>query len=166
MTLDFSLLDPKFSSLAQQLVQDMTDKGYGMIPYYGLRTLEAQAKLYRQSRSTALIATAIKMLKDNECDYLANIMESVGPQPRGPWSTNALPGESYHNWGLAMDCLIADDRSDDYKIYANHALELGLTAGYYFRSVDMGHVQLGSSSLPHGYNIKQINDHFVTISTD
>jgi peptidoglycan L-alanyl-D-glutamate endopeptidase CwlK len=162
MALDFTLLDPTFCPLAEQLIQTMKDKGYEINPYYGLRTLEEQAKFYRRSRPTHVVNIAIQNLRDQGCDYLADIMTSVGPQPYGPWATDALPGESYHEWGLAMDCLLTPGAASDYEIYAETARDLGLTAGYYFHDCDMGHVQLGSTNLPLGYNLKQINDYFVS----
>ncbi len=166
MILDFTLLDPSFEPLAQVLITEMEQKGYDCNPYFGIRTLQDQAKLYRQSRSTPMINAQIQLLRDQGCDYLANVLQSVGPQPTRPWATNALPGQSYHQFGLAMDCLLSLDgvsgTDDDYKIYADTAQSLGLTAGYYFKSVDMGHVQLGSASKPFGYTTKQINDHFVS----
>ena len=162
MTLDYSLLDPTFLPLAQQLVQAMTAKGYTVNPYYGIRTLAQSAALWRQSRSTAVVNAQIQAYNDAGCTFLANVMQNVGPSS-GPWASNALPGQSYHNYGLAMDCLLTPDAESDYKVYADTAQSLGLTAGYYFSDQDMGHVQLGSSDIPFNYTMQQINDHFQNI---
>lgn len=162
--LDFSRLHPTFALLANQVVKTMEDKGYEVQPYYGFRSLEEQAKLYRQSRPTTMILQKIEELRDKKCEYLAAILEKVGPQKTGPWATNALPGQSYHQFGLAMDCLLFKKGKPgvdkDYKIYADLSKVLGMTAGYYFHDVDMGHVQLGSTSVPYGYSIKECNDYF------
>ena len=158
--LDLSKLDPLFSKKLVSLTQLMADKGYDINPYYGLRTLDAQAKLWRQSRSTNIVNDKILELRGQKCDFLADILKNVGPQPSGPWATNALPGQSYHMFGLAADCLIKPGTDVDYKVYADTAVSLGLTAGYYFKSVDMGHVQLGSSNIPFNYTLKQLNDYF------
>jgi peptidoglycan L-alanyl-D-glutamate endopeptidase CwlK len=165
MTFDFSLIDPTFSALLQQLIGNMNVLGHEVKPYYGLRTLTSQAKLYRQSRSTADILAIINQLNDQDCNYIADILISVGQQPTKPWATNALPGESYHMWGLAADMFVDGDQMGGYvyDILASEALKLGLTPGRNFTHPDSGHIQLGATSLPYGLTRKQINDHFAGI---
>jgi peptidoglycan LD-endopeptidase CwlK len=65
------------------------------------------------------------------------------------WLTNALPGEGWHQWGLAADCycyrdgnLVQDGSDHAYASYADAAKALGLTAGFFFPQRDSGHVQL------------------------
>ena len=170
MTLNFSLLRPEFAWIAQQLIAALEDQGYDVNPYYGIRTLDQQAKLYRRSRSTDTIRQICNDLRGKGCHYLASVIERVGPQKTGPWATNALPGESYHCFGLAMDCLLTKDGragvDADYKVFADTARVLGLKAGYYFSHPDMGHVQLGKENRPFGYTIKQINDYFEVKDSD
>lgn len=161
--IDFTLLDPAFASKAQQLVQEMKDDGYDIYPYYGLRTVQEQAKLWRQSRSSAVINKQINLFRENGCDFLADVLNDVGAQ-NGAWATNALPGYSWHNWSQAMDCLITDGTHADYGVYADTARDLGLTAGYYFSHYDGVHVQLSEYEIPHLYTMKEINDHFSVIN--
>lgn len=163
--IDFTLLDPIFASKAQELIQKMKDKGYKIYPYSGLRTVQEQAILWRQSRPTVIINEQIKLFRENDCDFLADVLHDAGPHS-GKWATNALPGYSWHNWSQAMDCLIGYTWSDfnevqnEYKVYADEALKIGLTPGYYFSHSDGVHVQFNTHEIPTLYTMKEINDHF------
>lgn len=157
MSIDFTLLDPTFRPIAEKLITNCQNKGLQLVPYFGLRTLQEQAILWRQSRTSAIVAAQIQSYRDHACDFLADIMEDVGPH-NGPHVTNALPGYSWHNWGQAMDCVVT---LGSYSDYANQACLLGLTAGYNFKSFpDLGHVQLNAREIPSLYTIKYVNDYF------
>ena len=76
-----ALLHPKVRDEAQSLVQTIWDMGIRMRVTHGLRTRKEQQTLYNKGRTT-----------------------------KGPIVTNAMPGRSYHNYGLALDfCLLRDD---------------------------------------------------------
>ncbi len=137
-----------------------------MIPVCGYRSLVEEAKLWRQSRSTAEILEKIAQLKSDNCDYLAGILESVGPC-NGPWATNTIPGLSWHNWRQAIDFAWEDKGfidwngdSDAYKTLADEAIKLGLTPGYYFHKRDAGHIQFNAKEVPEVYTLQDVNDHF------
>lgn len=59
---------------------------------------DAQAKLWRQSRAIQEITAAIKKLASAKANFLASVLDGVGPQ-HGPHVTNALPGPSWLRWG-------------------------------------------------------------------
>lgn len=171
MTIDFTILNPTFAVLAQKLISNMQGLGYKIIPDSGFRTLESQAILWRQSRSTVEIVAQIQKYKEQGCDFLAHVLDSVGPR-YGPHATNALPGVSWHQWGEAMDCLVTlptsphATQSDIYKSYGVSAIQLGLTAGYNFKTFqDMDHVQLRAAEVSDLYTMKEINDHFEGMAT-
>lgn len=65
---------PLVTRQAQEVIDDMAMLGHPVRIVEGYRTLERQAELYAQGRTKA-----------------GNIV------------TNAKPGESYHNWGVAVD---------------------------------------------------------------
>ncbi len=73
-----------------------------------------------------------------------------------------MPGQSYHEFGLAVDMYVDDDKEGGpvYDILAVESISVGLTPGRNFKHPDSGHIQLGSTPTPYGYNIKQINDYF------
>lgn len=68
------------------------------------RTLEEQAILFRSGRSLSEIEHRAGELRDlwGRPD-LADILMGVGPQKGSVKRTNAAPGQSAHNYGLAWD---------------------------------------------------------------
>ncbi len=140
-------------------------KGVEMKPYFTLRTPEEQAKLWRQSRSSQQVKDGIAQLKKDGAPYLAQVLKDVGPQQGTP-VTNALPGNSWHQWGKACDCYwLLDDSAEwstakkitlpdgtqqnGYRLYAQVAKEQGLTAGGFWTSLkDWPHVQHPADSSP------------------
>jgi len=68
------------------------------------RTLMEQARLYRQGRSLHEIhAKATELEHTWGRADLAHILMGVGPQYKPNIVTNAGPGQSLHNYGLALD---------------------------------------------------------------
>ena len=168
MTIDFTLLDPLYAPLVQHLVSNCKTAGYALVPYYGYRTLEQQAILWRRSRHVDEVNEKIESLKSQYCDYLASILEGVGPQPMGPWATDAIPGFSWHNWGQAVDFywlmdnknVCWDGKGVGYKVLGQQADLLDLRWGGNFSSPDYGHVQLNHQEVPDLYDTKYVNDYF------
>ena len=90
----------KKALLVQQACKEAV--GFDLLIYCTLRPLEEQARLYRQSRSRKEIDAKMEKMIRRGFDYLANVIESVGPC-YGRHVTNAAPGESWHNYGEAWD---------------------------------------------------------------
>lgn len=142
-------------------------KGCEIVPYFGLRTLEDQAKLWRQSRATSVVHTEVSRLRDSNCDFLADVIMNVGPQKTAQWATNAIPGLSWHNWGLAIDFYVKDPKtgkpnwdSSAYKTLGQESKSMGLRWGGDFTKPDWGHVQINQKELTSIYDLKYINDYF------
>ena len=89
---------------ARRVLEVLDGVGVDLLIYCTLRPLEEQARLYRQSRSWASIRDKILKLKNRGFDYLADILDEVGPCS-GPHVTNAGPGESWHNYAEAWDAV-------------------------------------------------------------
>ncbi len=148
MAANLELLDATFKDKAQQLILNCAAQGVIMRPFFTLRDVYEQASLYRQSRSKEEIMTKIAELRTKGAKYLAYCLETVGPS-NGKWATNAIPGYSWHNWGLAIDCFVVGKNGEaiwsssdkGYKVYAKEAKKLGLNAGYFWRQQDSVHVQ-------------------------
>lgn len=184
MTFNFKDLIPDFATKAEQLLDALQEGGLTFQPTSGLRTVESQANLWRQSRTKAVINQKLQELRDAKCDYLASVIEGVGAQ-YGPHVTNAIPGLSAHNWGEAMDCsfinieihpgafeplpdntkieplnsMLKPIKVNYYKILADKAVELGLCAGYYFKSFpDPGHIQYHTQEILQRMTLQQVND--------
>ena len=148
--IDWDKLDVSFSKDAQALLMACAQKGVKMIPYMGLRTLDQQNRLYRQSRSSQAVLDKASELKREGAPYLSQRLLDVGIQSHKPRVTNAVGGLSWHNWGLAMDCywMDGDDKinwdgtAEGYQIYGEMAGKMGLKWGGDFSSLkDCGHVQ-------------------------
>ena len=97
-----ALLVPEVRLKALETFRLCETAGVPLRFYYTLRTAEMQAKLWRQGRPAVEINAAIKRLRDQGKNELAELLKRPGPQT-GPKVTNALPGESYHQIGRAWD---------------------------------------------------------------
>ena len=153
-------LDPDFRGEVEQLLQTCQTQGIMMVPFFTLRSPAEQARLWRQSRALKQISEAIQKLRADGAPFLASVLEGVGPQ-NGPHVTNALPGASWHQWGLALDCFWSVDGTAEwsatrkidgkngYQEYANLAKAQGLDAGGHWRSLkDWPHVQKHAKASP------------------
>lgn len=163
--IDLDKLDPVFEEKANELIHACGNAGYRFKPTSAWRDPKEQGKLWRRSRTTITIKAELIKLRLMKCDFLADCIENAGPQD-GLWATNAIPGNSWHQWGEALDCLaidhntgqiISDGQHPAYKCYYDEAVKLGMTTGYHWG--DAGHVQLRVESAPDKlYSLKQIND--------
>jgi hypothetical protein len=102
MAIDTTQLVPGFWEIAQ-----LEAGGLKFYPYFGNRDPVTQAKLWRQSRSQGQVAAMLDSLRAQGCDFIANCLTAAGPQDGKP-VTNALPGQSWHQWGEAIDCYLVD----------------------------------------------------------
>lgn len=160
-------LTKEFQPKAERLLGLCAERGVIMRPYFTLRDPITQSKLWRQSRSLEEIEAKIKFLIAQNALYLANCLEAAGPQS-GKWATNALPGESWHQWGEAIDCfwvvngtaewstsLGGDDNG--YHVYARIAKELELTPLGPTRIQDWAHVQRSAHKVTDQYSWAEID---------
>ncbi len=167
MPIDFDLLNPDFSTKVKQLLINCKKRGANLFIYTYIRDPWQQVKLYRQSRTRTQINNTIKMLRSNKADFLAQVMEEVGPQ-YGRWASNSIV--SFHSLGEAIDSFVVDKgvavwrRSNiGYLIYAEEAVKLGLTAGYFFKHSDAVHVQMDNCSILQKYDNWQEIDRLMQI---
>jgi peptidoglycan LD-endopeptidase CwlK len=161
MPISLDGLDPAFKAKLQTTLTHCAALGVEMIPYFGMRTTFEQGALYRQSRSSAEIATKLAELISKGAPFLAHCISSVGPQ-HGPPVTNAIPGLSWHQWGEAMDCYWLKNGKAEwdtevggikngYRIYADTASQEGIFAGGHWQSFkDWPHIQLHKAGSPLG----------------
>ncbi len=97
-------LTPGVRERAEAVKRECQAQGFDLSIYCTLRTLEEQARLFRQSRSLAEIKAKMADLAGRGFGFLAEILEAVGPC-NGPHVTNAGPGESWHNYAEAFDAV-------------------------------------------------------------
>ncbi len=172
MAADLSLLDSDFRAKLKVLLEACRARGVEMRPYDGLRPPPEQGKLWRQSRSSEEINTKIAELNAAGARFLAKMIVDAGPQS-GPEVTGAIPGLSWHQWGEGCDCFwLVDGKAvwsttkkiggvNGYRVYAEEAVKVGLTAGGNWPSFkDWPHVQLRSANSPlsDGMTLREVND--------
>lgn len=155
MSRDLTLLKPDFRGQVERLLLNCHRRGFELRPFFTERTPQEQGALWRQSRQGSQVKKRIDDLRRQNCHFLADCIEMHGPQ-FGRWATNAIPGLSWHNYGLAIDCFVVgkgggaiwNPAHEGYRVYAEEAKELGLTSGFYWRHRDAVHVQQPPASSP------------------
>jgi hypothetical protein len=159
-------LVPEMAEKARALILKCEQRGVIMRPFFTVRGPAVQGRLYRQGRTEDSVSFAVAGMLASGAQRLSRCLK--GTHKGGPTITRATPGNSWHQWGEAMDCFVADPDTgkaiwttshSGYRIYAEEATALGLTAGYYFASIpDAVHVQLRPESSPTkaGYTWPQI----------
>lgn len=159
-------LTAEFETKLQALLDACCVRNVRMHPYFGIRDPVEQARLWRQSRSADAIAQAKNMLLNDGAPFLAKCLDAAGIT-RGHFATNALPGLSWHQYGIACDCAWIVDGAEEwsstaggvnngYKVYAEEAAKLGLrTLG---SMGDWGHVQEPPANSPEdSHTLAEIN---------
>lgn len=132
-------------------------RGVDMRPFFTARHPVEQGGLWRQSRSGSEVRAKIASLIGAGAPYLAQCIVDAGSQS-GRWATNAIPGLSWHQWGLAEDDYwLVDGKAEwnadaihngvnGYAVYAEEAERLGLRS---LRSIgDSPHVQQPKEGSP------------------
>lgn len=164
MSRDLSKLRPEFHDKVNCAISRCKNNGVIIVPFFTDRDIKTQAKLYRQSRTWKEISQAINHLEDNKAYYLAKILREVGPQ-NGRWATNALPGLSWHQHGLAVDCFVLengkaiwDSKHPGYEMMAVESRYVGLYTGYYWDNPDPVHTQLYKKKVLNIYTLEVVNE--------
>lgn len=152
MSRDLADLTDEFCPKVQQVIANCAAAGITMVPYFTLRDPHDQALLWRQfwnDRTEAEVAA----LRAAGAPWLADILEAT-PFQKGPWATNGVPGNSWHQFGLACDCYWSVKGAAEwgdgvgYVIFAKQAEQFGLTSGRHFTRPDIDHVQLQPQGAP------------------
>jgi peptidoglycan L-alanyl-D-glutamate endopeptidase CwlK len=150
---DIETLDPAFRESTEGFLARCDAEAFDVLIYCCRRSPEQQAKLYRQGRSLGEIYRKVNELRDDHGRRdLAKLLLDVGPQ-HGRRVTNAGPGQSLHQYGLAFDGVpmrhgkpVWDDRAPEnaalWLTYGEIAEYVGLDwAGRWVSFKEMPHVQ-------------------------
>ncbi len=164
---DLALLKEEFREPLVVALRESRKLGYTLRPFFTRRNPWMQACFWRQSRPTVEIQRAVRMLENQGAPFLADVLHEVGPQ-HGRWATNALPGQSFHQWLEACDCFVLESgraiwsrRHPGYQVYAEESQRVGLEAGHFWRRPDSVHVQLRRDSVRDMFTWSEINDFMV-----
>jgi hypothetical protein len=162
MSADLSDLKPDFRAKVNAALAALAGEGLIFRPYFTLRDPVTQARLWRQSRSGDTVQQQIQDLRAQGCDFIVACFNKAGPAD-GPWATNALPGQSWHQYGEAVDCYLVDAggqpnwESPKYARFGQVGDANGMWWGGHFGDND--HWQNRRIEPPAVYgSLKQIND--------
>lgn len=143
-------LDPAFAEKVSLLISELIQEGIVVRPYSGLRSPLEQALLWCQSRTPLEQELITRKLIDEGATYLAAVLKRASTIcAPGRWATNNLPGQSWHNFGLALDShVVSEDgravwgpKHFAYTKYAELARKLHLFAGHDLVRQDVVHIQ-------------------------
>jgi peptidoglycan L-alanyl-D-glutamate endopeptidase CwlK len=98
-------LVPEVQEMAKEHILRCADAGIELLIYCTLRDAHEQSRLYRQSRTKEQVQKKMDQLTARGFPALAKVLKDVGPQKSGPKVTNAGPGESFHQYNSAYDCV-------------------------------------------------------------
>jgi peptidoglycan L-alanyl-D-glutamate endopeptidase CwlK len=98
-------LQPHVAEMAQELLRLAEAAGMDLLVYCTRRGVEEQARLYRRGRPLRGIESKALELEGLGRPDLARILIDVGPQFEPGPVTWAGPGQSLHNYGLALDAV-------------------------------------------------------------
>jgi len=143
---------------------------FTVIAHCGVRSMTEQATLFRQSRTKIEIDAKKQSLTDRGFPTLAAVIDAVGPQDGviGRHMTKSAPGESWHQYGLAVDCVplvngkpMWDEEHESWEIYKEAAHMVGLSwAGDWKHYKEISHVQVPEvrNPLTHYKTIKAVEE--------
>lgn len=136
--IDLSDLSPGFSEKVIAFANLCYENGLSILIYCGFRSPEEQATLYCQGRTmNQIVAKAESLRKDWNSPHFADILMAASSKPgafsSGRVVTKAGPGQSMHNYGLAVDGApmiggktIWDNKSPLWKKYGEFGVASGL----------------------------------------
>jgi peptidoglycan L-alanyl-D-glutamate endopeptidase CwlK len=127
-------------------------QGVDLLVTSTFRSLEDQARLFRKTRTLFEISQKILVLRGLGFDFLADILGQVGPQAGklGDHVTWVGPGESWHNYGLAVDAVVVragkldwdPDNDPDWETYVRTVERFGLeSAARWLKHREWPHAQ-------------------------
>lgn len=158
-------LQPKMAVRVAELLEIANSKGLELLVYCGVRSVEEQNVLYRQSRKATKIIQHAQFLTNVYGERFGRALIDVGPQGPGPHVTNAAGGESWHNYGYAIDAvpvrhgkLVWDDKDPLWQLYGECVKEAGLFwAGDWKRFKEYPHAQYYEKGPRHVFSQEELS---------
>ncbi len=101
---DISDLRPEVEQATRDLLELCAAVRIDLLVTSTVRSLSEQGTLYRMGRTVEHVESKIEEMRENGFKLLANEL-AYSPIPSSPGRivTMAGPGESWHNWGYAID---------------------------------------------------------------
>jgi peptidoglycan L-alanyl-D-glutamate endopeptidase CwlK len=163
---DLNDLIPSFRTQIDKLIINCAKKKIKIVPYSTVRGPLIQARNYCVGRTNLQLNAILEHYKQLGCKNMEKVLTlAVNELPKRRKSaekivTRALPGQSWHMWGEAVDFYIEDPKTKKpnwttpkYSILQKEAEALKLTSGGSFKTlVEPVHVQFSSLPAPnHSY---------------
>lgn len=151
---DILSLETEALELAQRFISLCQENEFDVLIYCTHRHVREQAVLYRQGRALSTIKKKAAELRNTYGrPDLADVLMDVGPQYGKRILTYAGPGQSMHNYGLALDGVPMDNgkaiwsASDPaWETYGRLGVEAGFEwAGNWRRFKEFPHLQVPGS---------------------
>lgn len=142
-------LKPEFAASIRKLIEKCRTRGLNVVPFSTVRGPGAQARRWCRSRTWKEASEQAKLLVNCGAPTLASLLREEWCL-KGRQETRLLPGQSWHQWGEAVDFMIQiDGRSvwfgSGYKKLADEAQLLGLSPRFSNTfERDPEHIQLRS----------------------
>lgn len=153
--INMAMLHHEMRERIEEFINHCNGARFDVLLYCGKRTLEEQSRLYRNGRSYLDISQKADELRNHwHRGDLADILIGVGPQNGKSIVTNAGPGQSMHNYGMAVDGVPMRDGKpvwgnkepedlDRWEQYGHLAMGAGLEwAGNWTHFKEFPHIQL------------------------
>ena len=143
-------LRPEIRAAALDVMRGCQETGFDLLIYCTLRTFAEQAMLWRRGRTKEQIVDTAELLEKTYLRAdLAKVLIDVGPQ-YGTKVTNAAPGFSLHNYGMAFDAVpLVQGRplwgtgNVEWKLYGEAVKHAGLEwGGEWVNFADFPHAQV------------------------
>lgn len=140
-------LSPVMEKMVEKLLLHCERRGFLISLFATLRGPETQGKMWCQSRTVEEIQIQASLLRKSGAPTMASYLRPEWALT-GRWATDNLPGNSWHQWGEACDCVLvvggkAVWNSNFYTTtYAELAKKVGLECGAaWSRGRDKFHLQ-------------------------
>lgn len=158
-------LHPEFKKKVFSIFDEMTERGFRVEIFRGKVTFEEQACLWTRSRSCEEIQNVASAIKKEGAPKIAELIENAR-SIAGRKETDLLPGQSWHQYGEAIDFKFLDERglsiwNPEYRGYhlASRLAKLeDLVSGFFWKRVNVNHLQFKCTSVRASYSWSEINE--------
>lgn len=151
---DMNVLEAGFRQKVMLALREAMGQGFHFSAIASIRPAQEQAALWRSGRPWWDIEHQIAYLRSQNAPFIAQCIERATASSPA-WQTDLLPGESWHQWGEAMDLVWVTepghpfDDTSGYSALLAICLRLGLVAKYYRRPEGHAiHLQLRQDQKP------------------
>lgn len=161
MKVDFGKFHPEFREKLEKLIKSLEKQGHVVKVIGGYRTLEQQAKAWKQCKSPTRINFLIDQLESNGAPYSASIFRKQVLPPQSTWMTEEHIFD-YQLLGKAATIMINNIIPNIYHAYNDlleeEAFKNGLVSGFRFKRNSSHHLRLDDKDLEDLYTMAEMDE--------